>query len=63
MSVQSKSKDKLLVLKDKVSDEATTGLSVVVSACASTISATVPVYDEKGTLLGYIPLIDSATAV
>jgi hypothetical protein len=63
MALQSKSREKLLATKNKVSEEATTGLAVVVSACASTIQATLPAYDENGTLLGHIPLIDSATAV
>ena len=60
MAIQSKSKDKLLVTKGKVSQEATTGLSVVGSSIAATATATVPVYDEKGNLLGHVALFDTA---
>lgn len=60
MGLQAKNKAKLLVLKDKVSVEATTGLSVVGSTIAATATATVPVYDENGTLLGHIALFDTA---
>lgn len=60
MTIQSKSKDKLIVMKDKVSSEATTGLSVVGSTIAATATATIPVYDENGTLLGHVPLFDTA---
>jgi len=58
MSIQSKSKDKLLVLKDKVSAEATTELTADITVPAAV--ATVPAYDETGNLLGYIALFDTA---
>jgi hypothetical protein len=58
MSVQSKSKEKLLVLKDSVSKEATTGLTATITAPAAV--GTIPAYDEQGTLLGYIALFDTA---
>jgi len=60
LGIQSKSIEKLLVLKSKVSEEATTGLTVVGSTIAATATATIPVYDEKGTLLGYVALFDTA---
>lgn len=57
---QAKNRDKLLVLKDKVSKEATTGLTVAGTAIAATATGTVPVYDETGNLLGYVALFDTA---
>lgn len=60
MAIQSKSKDKLLVFKDKVSVESTSGLSVVGSTIAATATATLPIYDEDGTLLGHVALFDTA---
>ena len=61
MAIQSKSKDKLIVMKDSVSKEATTGLAVVGSTIAATATATIPVYNEKGDLLGHVALFDTAT--
>jgi len=60
MAIQSKSREKLLTTKGKISEEATTGLSVVGSTIAATATATLPIYDENGTLLGYVPLFDTA---
>lgn len=60
MAIQSKSKDKLLVLKEPVTKEMTSGLSVVGSAIAATATHTVPVYDEDGNLLGHMALFDTA---
>ena len=60
MTIQSKSREKLITMKDKISEEATTGLAVVGSTIAATATATLPVYDEKGVLLGYMPLFDTA---
>jgi len=59
MAIQSKSPDKLIMLKDKVSNEFTSA-AVVGSAIAATTTGTLPVYDESGTLLGYLPLFDTA---
>lgn len=59
MAIQSKSKEKLLVLKDKVSREATAA-TVVGGSILATTTYTIPVYDETGTLLGYMPLFDTA---
>lgn len=56
---QSKSKAKLLVGKDKVSKEFTAA-TVVGGSILSTSTGTLPVYDETGTLLGYIALFDTA---
>ena len=62
MGIQSKSREKLLTLKDKVSEEATTGLALVGgSAITANAQASLPVYDENGTLLGYVALFDTAT--
>ncbi len=60
MAIQSKSREKLIVMKDKVSKEATTGLTVVGSTIAATATATIPVYDENGDLLGHVALFDTA---
>jgi len=57
-SKQSKSKAKLLVLKDRVSVEATTGLTADITVPAAV--GTIPVYDEAGTHLGYIAIFDTA---
>ena len=62
MSGQSKSREKLIVMKDRVSSEATTGLSLVGgSNITATAQASLPVYNEKGVLLGYIALFDTST--
>lgn len=61
MTAQAKNKAKLVVMKDAVSKEATTGLTVVGSTIAATATATIPVYDEKGVLLGHVALFDTAT--
>lgn len=61
MAIQSKSREKLLVMKDKVSAEATTGLALVGgTAITATAQASLPVYDEHGVLLGYVALFATA---
>lgn len=62
--MQAKNRYKLLVLKDKVSAEVTTGLSLVggTNIVADAI-ASIPLYDENGTLLGHVALFDTATLV
>ncbi len=61
MPIQSKSKDKLIVMKDKVSKEATAVALVGASAILATTTNSLPVYDENGDILGYIALFDTAT--
>lgn len=63
MGVQSKSIEKLLVLKDSVSKEKTSFAAIASGTATTTIDGTLPVYDEKGNLLGYIPLYTAATIV
>jgi hypothetical protein len=60
MASQSRSRDNLLIMKNKVSKEVT----VIVKDPAETLSSTkasLPVYDEKGQLLGYVALFATAT--
>jgi hypothetical protein len=59
MAIQSKSKDKLLVFKDKISTEATTGLTAI-DITIPAAQATVPCYNERGDLLGHLALFDTA---
>ena len=61
MAIQSKSKDKLIVMKDKVSKEVTASALVGASAILATTTGSLPVYDENGDILGYIALFDTAT--
>lgn len=61
MGIQSKSKDKLMVMKDKVSKEATVVTLVGGTAITATTTNSLPVYDENGDILGYIALFDTAT--
>ena len=61
MSIQSKSKEKLLVMKDKVSAEVTASALVGGTAILATTTGSIPAYDEKGNILGYIALFDTAT--
>lgn len=63
MALQSKSKDKLIVMKDKVSKEVTASALVGGSAILATTTGSLPVYDENGDILGYIALFDTATLV
>ena len=63
MAVQSKSKEKLIVMKDKVSVEASAVTLVGGTAILADTTYSLPVYDEKGNLLGYIALFDTATLV
>jgi hypothetical protein len=59
MGLQSKSADKLLVLKGKVSEEVTAA-TVVGTNILATTTYSLPVYDERGTLLGHVALFDTA---
>ena len=53
---------KNLQMQDAVSDEATTGLSLTpTTAIDASATGTLPVYDEDGTLLGYLALFDTNT--
>ena len=61
MAIQSKSKDKLIVMKDKVSKEVTASALVGGTAILATTTGSLPVYDESGNVLGYIALFDTAT--
>lgn len=61
MAIQSKSKEKLIVMKDKVSKELTASALVGGSAILATTTGSLPVYDENGDVLGYIALFDTAT--
>jgi len=61
MAIQSKSKDKLLVMKDKVSREANAVTLVGGSAITATTTNSIPAYDEDGNILGYIALFDTDT--
>ena len=62
MTVQSKSRAKVITTKDKISAEATTGLSIVGGTnITANAQASLPVYDENGTLLGHVALFDTAT--
>jgi len=63
MAIQSKSKDKLLVMKDKVSVEATAAVLVGGTNILATTTYSIPAYDENGNILGYIALFDTATLV
>lgn len=60
MAVQSKSKAKLIVMKNKVSDEITTAVKDPAVDLSDTTSS-LPIYDENGKLLGYIALWAAAT--
>ena len=59
MAIQSKSREKLLVLKDKVSKE----VAAITTSTTTTLDADnmLPVYDENGDLVGYIALYDALT--
>lgn len=61
MAIQSKSKDKLIVMKDSISKEATVATLVGGTAITATTTNSLPVYDENGDILGYIALFDTAT--
>jgi len=57
MGTQAKNRAKLIVMKDKVSDEANIGISpAVVAASMPAAGGTLPIYDETGVLLGYVAL-------
>lgn len=54
MAVQSKSKSKLATFKSNISEE----VSVAGTSSTSTVNAgkSLPIYDEKGNVLGYVAL-------
>ena len=54
MGIQSKSIEKLIVMKSPVSQEYTA--DVTVAASMPDTVGTVPVYDENGNILGYMAL-------
>ena len=56
---QSKSIDKLIVFKDKVSVEYDSSANVLGGSIPATATGTLPAYDEKGKLLGYVALFDT----
>ena len=61
MSVQSKSREKLLVSKDKVSQHVTAVTLVGGTNITATTLNSLEVFDETGTSLGFIALFDTAT--
>jgi len=63
MAIQSKSKDKLIVMKSAVSKELTASALVGGTAILATTTGSLPVYDENGNVLGYIALFDTASLV
>ena len=63
MPLQSKSKAKLIVMKDKVSKELTASALIGGTAILATTTGSLPIYDETGNLLGYIALFDTPTLV
>lgn len=60
MAIQSKSRAKLLSTKDKVSTEYDNSANVVGGSILATATGTLPAYDEKGNLLGYTAIFDTA---
>ena len=58
MAIQSKSREKLLVSKDKVSAHVTATVVVGGSITGSTMN-TLEVFDENGVSLGFIALFDT----
>jgi hypothetical protein len=63
MGLQSKSKAKLIVMKDNISKELTASALVGGTAILATTTGSLPVYDEHGNILGYIALFDTDTLV
>jgi len=63
LAIQSKSKDKLIVMKSAVSKEITASALVGGTAILATTTGSLPVYDENGDVLGYIALFDTASLV
>lgn len=61
MAQQSTSKAKMLLTKNKISEEAAAVSLVGGSAILADTTYSLPVYDEEGTLLGYIALFDTPT--
>lgn len=58
MAIQSRSIDKVLSFKNKISAE-TTAATITEGAMPDT-AASLPVYDENGNILGYIALYGNA---
>lgn len=63
MAIQSKSREKLIVMKNKVSAEATAVTLVGGTNIVADTTYSLPVYDEQGILLGYMALFDTPTLV
>jgi len=63
MAKQSKSKSKLIVCKDVISKEFSAQTLVGGTNIVADTTGSLPVYDENGTLLGYIALFDTPTLV
>ena len=61
MSIQSKSREKLLVSKGKVSSHVTAVTLVGGSAILADTVNSLEVFDEDGVSLGFIALFDTAT--
>ena len=58
MGIQSKSMDKLIVMKDKVSSEYLA--DVTATGSMPDTKGTLPIYKENGEILGYIALYTNA---
>ena len=63
MAIQSKSKDKLIVMKSAVSKEFNAVTLIGGTNIIADTTGSLPVYDEGGNILGYIALFDTATLV
>lgn len=61
MAIQSKSREKLLVGKDKISKHVTAAALVGGTAITATTTNSLEVFDENGVSLGFIALFDTAT--
>lgn len=61
MAIQSKSREKLLVGKDKISKHTTATALVGASAILADTVNSLEVFDENGVSLGFIALFDTAT--
>lgn len=61
MAIQSKSREKLLVSKDKVSAHVTAVTLVGGTAITADTTNSLEIFDENGASLGFIALFDTAT--
>ncbi len=61
MAIQSKSREKILTTKDKVSAHVKAAVLVGGAAILATTKNSLELFDEKGVSLGFIALFDTAT--